>query len=440
MTRPRPEMACERCHRPLNTLGDPNHPRYIHPLAAGVPDHEPIPVPASELDTLARQCDFCGDPQPLWTLVGGEVSAVAVGDDRGLWQNYGDRWAACATCEHLITTGKADAVVDRAAATYGWRNNPDGRRRIAELHLAFLRGLQPGRTLITTTAWPAAPLQVQDLPRVRDRLARLYRGPDNLPEPFTEAELRHSVADSLDKAKLYWIDPDFTDLAEHAAGQLPETATEADDAPAADGLLIWSRPVTARQLAAASWTAHSDGYRIVCYRHLGVGLDNITLQRVREQIGWLAPTPFTQVGATAPLPHGWPASALVATWLLIAQQIAVAVPADIDRATRKSYARQQRPTPDVRIVRIKARRAGRVAKTGAATGTGRGPLQQREWVGAHWKQQAFGPGRGQRKLIYVAPYLRGPDDKPIRASTTVRVLGSSRASWSTDQRATPDNQ
>jgi len=440
VTSTRIEMACRQCHSPLNTLGEAGHFRYIHPLAAGIRDHQPDPVPASQLDTLARQCDFCGDQYPLWTLVGGDVAAVAVGDSGGLWQNYGDRWAACATCEQLIAAGKAGAVVGRAAVAYGWRGNPDGRDRIAELHNAFLRGLQPGRTLITTTAWPATPLRAQDLPKVRDRLARLYRGSDILPDPYTDTELRHAVAESLDRAKLYWIDPDFTDLAEHATAQLPDTTLDTDAPPAGDGLLLWCRPVTARQIAAASWSATDDGYQIICYRHLGAGVDPNTLQRVREQVGWLAPTTLAHASTTEPLPHGGPASALVATWLLITQQIAVAVPAELDRATRKSYARQHRSVPDVRIVRIKARSTRRADKTGAATGTGRGPLQQREWVGEHWKQQAFGPGRSQHKLIYIAPYLRGPDDKPIRASTTVRVLGSARVPRHTKRQSNSDSE
>lgn len=34
-------------------------------------------------------------------------------------------------------------------------------------------------------------------------------------------------------------------------------------------------------------------------------------------------------------------------------------------------------------------------------------------VSGHWKQQAHGPGRTERKLIHVEPYWRGPLDAPI---------------------------
>jgi hypothetical protein len=95
--------------------------------------------------------------------------------------------------------------------------------------------------------------------------------------------------------------------------------------------------------------------------------------------------------------------------------------------TRRAFARQQRPAPEVRLVRIRTR-AGSRARAGVVWGSGRGraPLQEREWVGGHWKHQAYGPGRSQRRRTYVAANLRGPDDKPIRASSTVRVLGGTR--------------
>ena len=34
-------------------------------------------------------------------------------------------------------------------------------------------------------------------------------------------------------------------------------------------------------------------------------------------------------------------------------------------------------------------------------------------VRGHWKRQAFGPGRKDRRLIHIEPYWRGPDDAPI---------------------------
>lgn len=48
----------------------------------------------------------------------------------------------------------------------------------------------------------------------------------------------------------------------------------------------------------------------------------------------------------------------------------------------------------------------------AKHGAGKAPAVQ-YIVRGHWKMQAHGPGRTERKLIQVAPYWRGPVDAPI---------------------------
>ena len=45
--------------------------------------------------------------------------------------------------------------------------------------------------------------------------------------------------------------------------------------------------------------------------------------------------------------------------------------------------------------------------------TGERQYNRRWWVGGHWRQQACGPNHSQRKPIYVAPYIKGPEDKPL---------------------------
>lgn len=38
-----------------------------------------------------------------------------------------------------------------------------------------------------------------------------------------------------------------------------------------------------------------------------------------------------------------------------------------------------------------------------------------QWVvSGHWRNQPFGPARLGRKLIYINPYVKGPDDKPLK--------------------------
>ncbi|MET8912476.1 hypothetical protein [Micromonospora sp. NPDC004551] len=424
MTAPREEMACQICLSPLNTLGTP--PTYVHPIQLTTDGHAPVPVPVSQLDTVQRTCDFCGDPYPTWTLVGGEVTALAIGAAAGLVQNFGQAWAACATCQTHIDDGRIYKVVDRAVQAFGLGDHSQARERIKQLHQAFLNARGPGRTLITTTAWPATAITARELPKIRDRLARFYRSEDGLPTALATAETRQDIAAGLDRAGLFWIDSDFTDLAEYAAEKLPDVTTSRDLMPSTDGLLVWPRPVTPRQITAASWTTTTEGWHLVSYRTIGGGLDGTPLQRLREQVGWLAPISTVQVHERHALPVDHPVAALTATWLLIAQQAAQVTTAEVDKVVRKTYARTNRPAPEVRVVRIGANGGGAPSSARSAPGDPAPSQTSRFWVSGHWRNQPYGPGRALRRPIYISPFLRGPDNAPIRLGTTVRILGSQK--------------
>lgn len=415
------EMACQVCLAPLNTLGIP--PTYVHPAHLATDGHDPNPVPVSRLDTVRRSCDFCGDPYPTWTLHSGEVTALAVGPTAGLIQNFGHAWAACATCHTHIDDGRHDKLADHAARTLGLSDHPQARQRVEELHLAFLDAQLPGRTLITTTAWPATTITAAEVPKVRDRLTRFYRGNNQLPAALGITKTRAEIATGLDRSHLYWIDNDFTELADHAAAQLPDTPISRDALPSTDGLLIWARPLRPRQLAAASWTATNNGLHLVHYRTIGAGLQPRPLQRLREQVGWLAPMSTTRLGEQETIGNDHPSAALVATWLLITQKAAEVATARPDRAVARAYARMNRPTPEVRIVRIRGRHLPS-AQGPSTSGDPQGSQTRRFWVSGHWRNQAHGPRRSLRRPVYIHPFLKGPDDAPIALSTTVRMLSA----------------
>lgn len=122
-----------------------------------------------------------------------------------------------------------------------------------------------------------------------------------------------------------------------------------------------------------------------------------------------------------------PAGTVIATWLLIAQKLTETTPIDVDKTIRKAYQRAGRPAPDVRLVRIRGTAPAAAPRTAHQPDDQTSPdCGYRWWVRGHWRNQPYGPGRQQRRLIYLDSHLRGPEDKPIKASTTVRVLGTSR--------------
>lgn len=425
-----PRMACRTCTVPLNRYIDmtTGQVTYTHPLNSRVDmaGHEPDPAPMDEIDTR-RVCDFCGDGRIAYTVRTTPITSVADTGRGRVVDRYGTDWSACYTCAGHLQANDINGLRDHV------RHNgpPLDRAEAAAVHViqqAVLHSLLPGWTLAAIGRWPATPLPAGTLPKVRDRLATLFGGELGLPLGLDEPEVRACVADSVAVARLFWIDPEFTDLADYAAGSLPATTLTPVDLPAPHGLLAWAHPVGPRaDLVAASWSSGPQGLRVVGYRSIGAGLPPTPLQQLREQLGWLGPRVHTHLPPGDPVDAASPAAVLVATWLLIAQRLAETTPVEVDKAIRKAYQRSGRPTPEVRLVRIRGTNPTR--RTGAATPRPDGdrpatPHEYRWWVKAHWRKVAYGPGRTLRRPFLVVPQVRGPKDKPIKASTVVRMLAA----------------
>lgn len=418
MSATRHEMACAVCLSPLNVMDG----TYLHPMHQVTDGHPPTPVPTESLDTIRRVCDFCGDPRPLWSITGANIAVGYRTNQANVLQGMGEVWAACAACAIDIEAGRHHAPADRAARQIG-AFDPVVWAASRRLHADFLAGRQPGRTLITTTAWPDPTLTPRDLPRVRDALARFLRGELGLPPTTTIPGARHQLAESLDRAHLYWIDDAFTDMTEAACAQLPALTMTDDLPPCDDGLLIWSHPVTPHAIIAATWTHHNDTTWIVLYRSIGAGLTDTPIQTLRIEVGWLAPIRDHRPRHGDLINHAakHPAAPLLSAWLLIAQGAAETETAPIDKTIRKRYDRMKQPVPEVRIIHIRAQHRSPATATQPATAR---PYTQRVWVTGHWRNQPYGPGRTLRRPVYIHPHLRGPEEAKINLSTTVRVLGN----------------
>jgi hypothetical protein len=85
----------------------------------------------------------------------------------------------------------------------------------------------------------------------------------------------------------------------------------------------------------------------------------------------------------------------------------------IERHRRKQLAREhQQPMPsDVKVIQLRRLESSPQARTGDAE-----PVDWScRWiVNGHWRNQ---PYKGDRKLIYIMPFVKGPEDKPLRVPT-----------------------
>lgn len=130
------------------------------------------------------------------------------------------------------------------------------------------------------------------------------------------------------------------------------------------------------------------------------------------------PEPFATMQPDSTL--GTPA-VFSAFFLLCNQKAAVISEQHADRGTRRRFERSgAEPPPPVSVVQLR-RPAG--ASKGNADGS---PVDwSHRWiVGGHWSNYWVGPREGERRLEprWIAPYIKGPDDKPLVTDRVYELL------------------
>ncbi|PZG15603.1 hypothetical protein C1I95_19210 [Micromonospora craterilacus] len=417
-------MACAICTWDLTEHRSGGRVRYRHPVSDGGERHAPVPVPASDLTEFRHRCHLCHGDYPVWNYRTNEIGAHFTDGNQHLVRTYNTQWHVCLRCTQFIEAGDSDGLAVHTVTSLRWH------RSLSHLEIATIQAVlqtitrsHRGRALLTTTAWPPASIRPEMLPKIRDRLTGLLRGPADLPEALNHPDTRQTLANHLDHVPLYWINDKFTAQVNDVTDEQPPAHITDRITPAPGGFVAWPQPVGRDGLlAAVSWTPQADGWHLVCYRGVGGGLADDLMPVLRHDLGWLVPIHTEHITTDTPVDGRHPVGPLVTTWLLMNQHMAEAVPAQLPKAVIRAHQRRQRPAPDVRLVHLKAPTTTPAEPSVSGTRS-RATPDHRYWVTAHPRNQAHGPGRSLRKRIDIEPFLKGPLDAPIRLSTTVRALG-----------------
>jgi hypothetical protein len=109
----------------------------------------------------------------------------------------------------------------------------------------------------------------------------------------------------------------------------------------------------------------------------------------------------------------WVSRFVLAGLMWLDSKILVTEPVPIGRQFRKSIERKTgRTISDVKVIYLRRRESPQAEKNEDATSTQR--EYSRRWVvEGHVRNQPVGPGRSERKLIWISPYVKGPEDKPL---------------------------
>lgn len=274
----------------------------------------------------------------------------------------------------------------------------------------------------------------------RDGARRLRAMPGTGPAQMATADAVEREANLIRQASMWWVTSDMAAVAMDAARTLdPWIPRQARPDPV--GLLVWDgglgpaewtapddTPVETLVDGVAWWTPSDQPDRLAIQvltrpeqirDHLAPGWRDKPLFAVRTILLPVA-RPTDEISDRLP---GWAdglISCLGATWLLMDQPMLVSQRPS-DREPRRHGGRRPGESDlDADPVRVIDLRVRRVDDPAPANGDGDGRTYRHRWVvSGHWRQQAHGTGRSERRRQWIAPYVKGKDGAPLIVATRV---------------------
>ena len=247
---------------------------------------------------------------------------------------------------------------------------------------------------------------------------------------YGKDQLRRIFDRAAHGSELFWVAEDMMPVMEAAAEKLPPEPLRETDLPASMGLVCFSRSLekpVQQKGGMLDWVMWSKVYR-------GDGPPVSEADAMRQGLpcdifyflGW-------RYGATYhPNYSIWPtgepnpevepehlavARKLRAFWLLVQQPISVTERRQ-NHQTRKMAKRENLPTSEVKIVRL---RRPRQPPKALDEHLGTTVEWSHQWiVNGHWRNQYLPSIKGHR-LQWIAPYVKGPEDKPLVVKKTVNA-------------------
>lgn len=245
---------------------------------------------------------------------------------------------------------------------------------------------------------------------------------------YMEALSPGSISRSMEIADLYFVTPDMSALAAHAATTLGPYVTAPEDFPSTDGLMVFEEPILFKHyrepppgsasvppllLAGCHWLIRSG--RVLVSSLVRRADDPELAETIIRLKGSPPPLLFD---ALAPIALGRPLDvisswdwtrAFVSACLLMGQPtLAFSKIHQLDRLERANLRRRKLDPRPIRIVQLR-----RAVSPDAQDDASAREYHHRWLVRGHWRQQAHGPGRMERKPIWIAPHIKGPEGAPI---------------------------
>lgn len=294
----------------------------------------------------------------------------------------------------------------------------------AELFAELMLSTDDAEWIERVSQWPRSAADgARRVPRMRrDAIASIARKVDRSdlawPEPGFAAFLQQQLV--LFRTGIqYWVSPEMAHLWAHAAKSWPGQQLVPDDAPSPAGV-IWLPPRCGIEATAVTWHVLDGAAATV---HLGAE----TTRSVVVAIPWdgrhsphglkaYAPSLDWSLGPDSDDAGGPEWRALVSSfWTLSAQEMTTTRAEKVRPSEAKRLTKVNAEVTPVRVTYLRRQRSA------GASEAGTGPDFSHRWiVSGHWRNQYL-PSRETHRLQWIAPHVKGPDDKPLVVKDEVKA-------------------
>lgn len=292
---------------------------------------------------------------------------------------------------------------------------------------------------------PKFEIKLKDVPDERILMTKLS------PELVRAAQAKwgndqEKMTNILSDSNLWWIDLEMTNLIDSAAKSFPLHILQQEDLNNdLFGICFFERPLLGTNvdnperpvfIHAMSW---SPGYLSVGERKACLWIESWFRQ---EDGTWLANHGHKWVpSGTASWALGYPQDEMFSTQedlvvqsnvedcsrlmtiFMLASQQGISKPV-LQKMDRSALRRTQRENCNISAIKIINLRKPENYHSTDSDG------QEIKWshrwiVDGHWRQQPYGPGRSQTRPVWIAPYIKGPESKPLVVKESVKIMRES---------------
>lgn len=248
--------------------------------------------------------------------------------------------------------------------------------------------------------------------------------PDGLADSWAQQSMDAIRAAVAPTAPALYLAADLVGPMSESAETVPEPDNVQDLGMPKAGLIVYGA-LRQKRWAATSWSTYLDGHTLT-----PTVLITSWIAVPDSAVGPLLPFTIVPVGGPKPwlfqpatdgdpdVPWSTPGNmdaaegrffTALAGWL--ESKVAVTESRAAPRYIRRRWEREGRDVPTVTHVKLRALER-RTWDPEAAENRGREFSHQ--WVvSGHWRDQVCGPARSRRRPVYIAPYIKGPADKPL---------------------------